>query len=116
MYEHGSQSEARNRALLLQVGKGGRVLTGKRLSGDGIHDILETMGDKLGATIRPHGLRHAAITAALDDTNGNVREVRDFSGHAGIEVLMKYDDNRKDKGGEVASKVIRRVARLFGEA
>ena len=102
--------------LFLQVGKGGRVLTGNCLSGDGIHDILQTFGDKLGAAIRPHGLRHAAITAALDETNGNVREVRDFSGHAGVEVLMKYDDNRNDKGGEVASKVIRRVARLFGEA
>lgn len=101
--------------MFLQAGKGGRILAGKRLSGDGIHDILETMGDALGAAIRPHGLRHAAITAALEETNGNVREVRDFSGHAGVEVVMKYDDNRKDKGGEVASKVLRRVAGLFAE-
>ena len=26
---------------------------------------------------------------------------------------MRYDDNRKDIGGEVASKVIRRLAKLF---
>jgi len=65
--------------------------------------------------IRPHGLRHAAITAALDETNGNVRAAREFSGHASVEVLMKYDDNRKDVGGEVASKVIRRLANLFDE-
>ena len=74
---------------------------------------LETMGAKLGGIIRPHGLRHAAITAALDETNGNVRAAREFSGHASIEVLMRYDDNRKDVGGEVASKVIRRLAKLF---
>ncbi len=102
--------------LFLQLGKGGRVLSGRRLSGDGVHKILETMGAKLGGIIRPHGLRHAAITAALDETNGNVRAAREFSGHASIEVLMRYDDNRKDVGGEVASKVIRRLAKLFGDA
>ena len=102
--------------LFLQVGKGGGVLAGRRLSGDGIHKILQTMGAKLGGVIRPHGLRHAAITAALDETNGNVRAAREFSGHASVEVLMRYDDNRKDVGGEVASKVIRRLAKLFEDA
>jgi len=66
--------------------------------------------------IRPHGLRHAAITAALDEINGNVRAAREFSGHASVEVLLRYDDNRKDVGGEVASKVIRRIAKLFEDA
>ena len=98
--------------LFLQLGKGGRVLASRRLSGDGVHKILETMGAKLGGIIRPHGLRHAAITAALDETNGNVRAAREFSGHASIEVLMRYDDNRKDVGGEVASKVIRSLAQV----
>ena len=102
--------------LFLQVGKGGGVLSGRRLSGDGVHKVLQAMGTKLGAVIRPHGLRHAAITAALDETNGNVRAAREFSGHASVEVLMRYDDNRKDVGGEVASKVIRRLARLFEDA
>ena len=39
-------------------------------------------------------MRHAAITAALDETNGNVCAAREFSGHASIEMLMRYD-NRK---------------------
>jgi integrase/recombinase XerC len=99
--------------LFVQLAKGARVLAGRRLSGDGVHKVLQTMGAKVGSVIRPHGLRHAAITAALDETNGNVRAAREFSGHASIEVLMRYDDNRKDVGGEVASKVIRRVAKLF---
>jgi integrase/recombinase XerC len=73
------------------------------------------MGAKLGAVIRPHGLRHAAITAALDETNGNVRAAREFSGHASIEVLLLYDDNRKDMGGDVARRVVRRVAELFDD-
>lgn len=99
--------------LFLQVCKGGGVLAGRRLSGDGVHKVLQEMGAKLGAVIRPHGLRHAAITAALDETNGNVRAAREFSGHASVEVLMIYDDNRKDVGGEVASKVVRRISKFF---
>ena len=91
------------------------MLAGRRLAGDGVHKVLQAMGTKLGTVIRPHGLRHAAITAALDEINGNVRAAREFSGHASVEVLMKYDDNRKDVGGEVASKVIRRLANLFDE-
>jgi integrase/recombinase XerC len=101
--------------LFLQMGKGGRVLAGRRLAGDGVHKVLQAMGAKLGTVIRPHGLRHAAITAALDETNGNVRAAREFSGHASIEVLLRYDDNRRDMGGEVASRVIRRVAELFND-
>lgn len=101
--------------LFLQFGKDGRVLAGRRLAGDGVYRLLQAMGTRLGTVIRPHGLRHAAITAALDETNGNVRAAREFSGHASVEVLMKYDDNRKDVGGEVASKVIRRLANLFDE-
>jgi len=103
-------------ALFLQVGKGGGVLAGRRLSGDGIHKLLQTMGAKLGSVIRPHGLRHAAITAALDESNGNVRAVREFSGHASMETVLIYDDNRKDVGGEVASKVVRRLSKLFEDA
>ena len=68
------------------------------------------MGARLGAIIRPHGLRHAAITSALDETDGNVRAAREFSGHASIKALMRFDDNRKDIGGEVAGKVVRRLA------
>lgn len=101
--------------LFLQLGKGGHVLAGRRLAGDGVHKVLQAMGTKLGTVIRPHGLRHAAITAALDETDGNVRAARDFSGHASVETLLRYDDNRKDVGGEVAGKVIRRIAKLFND-
>ena len=50
--------------------------------------------------VRPHGLRHAAITEALELTNGNVRAVVKFSRHRSISVVMKYDDARDDIGGK----------------
>ena len=101
--------------LFVRVGKGGRVLERSRLSGDGVHYILKTIGARLGFKLWPHGLRHAGITAALDATNGDVRAVREFSGHASIETVLRYDDNRRDLGGEVASKVMQRLAAVLAE-
>jgi integrase/recombinase XerC len=63
------------------------------------------LGDEAGATVRPHGLRHLAITRALDAFNGDVRKVAQFSRHKDIRVLTAYDDNRRDAGGEVAAAV-----------
>lgn len=36
------------------------------------------------------------MTAALDATQGDVRQVQKFSRHANLDVLMIYDDNRQD--------------------
>lgn len=41
------------------------------------------MGD-----VRPHGLRHAAVTEAFDRTRGNVRAVQRFSRHRDLSVLQ----------------------------
>jgi integrase/recombinase XerC len=75
-----------------------RAGSGKgRLTGGAIWKWTWSLG--LG---RPHGVRHTAITDALDKTGGNLRMVQRFSRHRDLKTLMKYDDNRKDFGGEVA--------------
>jgi integrase/recombinase XerC len=71
-----------------------------RLSDTSIYRMIRGYG--LG---RPHGLRHSAITAALEATNGNIAEVMKFSRHKDPKVLMKYDDNRKDVAGDIAGKI-----------
>jgi len=38
-------------------------------------------------------------------TGGNVRAVQRFSRHRDVRVLERYDDNRRDLGGEVAKQV-----------
>jgi integrase/recombinase XerC len=58
-----------------------------------------------GAKVRPHGIRHTAITAALDTTRGDVRRVRAFSRHANVQTLLVYDDARNDHVGTVAASV-----------
>lgn len=78
-----------------------------RLTGTSIGRIVSAAGIRAGLSrrVRAHGLRHAAITAALDALNGDVRAVQRFSRHASIETLMRYDDARRDDAGAVAAVV-----------
>lgn len=82
-----------------RAGKGGR------LTGRSVARIVAELGQAVDLEVRPHGLRHAAITDALDLTNGNARAVQRFSRHAKLDTLLRYDDNRRDLGGEVAQLV-----------
>jgi integrase/recombinase XerC len=76
-----------------------------RLTGEGVRRILGAIAERAGVSnVRPHGLRHAAITAALD-AGRDVREVLRFSRHKDPRTLMHYDDSRRDHAGEVASVV-----------
>jgi integrase/recombinase XerC len=74
-----------------------------RLTGNGIYQRVRHLAKKanLEHPARPHGLRHTAITTALDATR-DPRVVQRFSRHKKIETVMKYDDNRADLGGAVA--------------
>ena len=86
--------------------EGSRAGKGRRLTGRSHHRIVKALGEAAGlGAVRPHGLRHAAITEALDATNGNVRAVQRFSRHRDLRVLNTYDDNRQDLAGEVARLV-----------
>ena len=77
-----------------------------RLDGRSVHRIIGEIGVRAGAgRVRPHGLRHSAVTAVLDATNGNVREARAFSRHAKLETVAIYDDARIDTGGELSTKL-----------
>lgn len=80
-----------------------RAGKGERLTGRGLAYVVKLAGEAAGVVVRPHGLRHAAITAALDATGGDLRAVQRFSRHRDPRTLMKYDDNRTDLGGKVAA-------------
>lgn len=86
-----------------------RAGKGSRLTGRSVARIVAAWGKSLGLNLRPHGLRHSAITEALDATGGNVRAVQRFSRHKKLETLLRYDDNRLDIGGDVARLVAGRV-------
>lgn len=82
-----------------------RARKGGRLTGRSVHRLLRDLGDEIGIVVRPHGLRHAAITEALDATGGDVRAVQKFSRHRDVRVLTIYDDTRQDLAGRVARLV-----------
>jgi integrase/recombinase XerC len=82
-----------------------RARKGGRLTGRSVARVLSALGQAVGIRVRPHGLRHAAITEALDLTRGDVRAVQKFSRHRDLRTLTVYDDNRRDLGGGVAKLV-----------
>lgn len=73
---------------------------GKGLTGTSIDRICKKYG--LGHV---HGLRHLAITEALEVTNGNIAEVMKFSRHGDPKTVMIYDDNRKNVSGTISAKL-----------
>ena len=77
---------------------------GNGLTSSAIYYIVRKWGQKAGLKTRPHGIRHAAITEALDRTK-DPRAVQRFSRHADLSTVMKYDDNRDDLAGKVAAEV-----------
>jgi integrase/recombinase XerC len=76
---------------------------GRRLTGHGLYRVIRSLGDLAGVRARPHGLRHASITAALDTSNGDVRAAQAHARHANPQTTMRYDDNRQDLAGRVAA-------------
>jgi integrase/recombinase XerC len=97
-------------ALDLGAGRAGRRGRTRaplaRLSGEAVAKRLRTLADRAGVSdpVRPHGLRHTAITALLDSGAG-VREAQRFSRHADPRTLLRYDDNRSDIAGAMARTV-----------
>lgn len=76
-----------------------------RLSGEAVRLIVRRLGVGAGVPARPHGLRHSAITEALARTNGNVSAVQGFARHRDPRVTIRYNDNRDDEAGRIASLI-----------
>jgi integrase/recombinase XerC len=82
---------------------------GRRLTGQGLYHVVRSLGDAAGLRARPHGLRHASITAALDTSNV-VRAAQAHARHASPQTTMRYDDNRPDLAGRVATALAQALA------
>jgi len=82
-----------------------RAGLGERLTGRSVARIVAEVAVRAGiGHVRPHGLRHAAVTAALD-AGLDLRKVQRFSRHKDLRTLTLYDDNRSDLAGDVAAVV-----------
>jgi integrase/recombinase XerC len=78
-----------------------------RLTGHGLYMILRDWSTraKLSKIVRPHGVRHTAITKVLDISNGNLREGQAFARHRNANTTTRYDDARKDGAGKSAATI-----------
>lgn len=81
------------------------VDTKRRMTGSGLYALIGDLGRRAGITARPHGIRHSAITAVLDATNGDMRKAQAFGRHASASTTVAYDDNRQDLSG-AASRLL----------
>jgi integrase/recombinase XerC len=92
-------------ALFVRVDRGSGDDPG-RLTGEAVRQLVAQIGAKAGLSRvpRPHGLRHQAITSALD-SGRDVREVRKFSRHAKLDTVLVYDDARRDVAGEICQTI-----------
>jgi integrase/recombinase XerC len=81
---------------------------GKRLTPHGVQKILRVLSGRIGTLVRPHGLRHTAITTAIDAAAANglsIDLVRQFSRHKSIGTLLIYRDVHENKQGQLAEYV-----------
>lgn len=81
----------------------------RRLDGRSVARLVGDLGARVGIVARPHGLRHASVTAALEVTHGDLRAVARFSRHRDVRTVLIYDDERSDVAGEVARLVAART-------
>jgi len=91
--------------LFTNVDRAGK---GCRLTGTSLYRTVRRLGEQVGLKVRPHGLRHTAITEAckLAQAKGmGLEEVLDFSRHRDVKVLMVYRDRERNVQGQLATLV-----------
>ena len=80
-----------------------RAKKGDRLSGAAVYYVVRKLGKRIGINTRPHGLRHSAITACVDQFP--LTDVQKFSRHKKIETVAVYADNKEGVQSKIADFV-----------
>lgn len=79
------------------------------LSPRAIRAMVSDLSAGLGFHAWPHGLRHSAITDALD-AGFDLRTVHRFGRwRGGLDIVISYDDNRRELGASVAAALSRGI-------
>lgn len=75
-----------------------------------VNNVIGRLGKAAGMAdkLRPHGLRHAAITL-LFDRKATVAEVMAFSRHSKPETVMRYHDSLSDRAADMARIVAKQL-------
>ena len=79
-----------------------------RLVTRGVYRVIRDLGAAAGVHVRPHGIRHTAITQAIDlaaKQGLSIDVVRHFSRHRSLTTLMVYRDELDNKQRDIATWV-----------
>jgi integrase/recombinase XerC len=70
---------------------------GHRLDGSSIYRLVRKFSESAGidTVVSPHQVRHSAITAYLDASEGNIRGAQGLSRLTNLSILSRYEDNRQ---------------------
>jgi len=83
-------------------------IQGNRLSATSLYRIIRDLGTQTGQKVRPHGLRHTAISEAVRKAQAvgmDVTKVLQFSRHKDLKTLQVYIDQVEDAQGKIAELV-----------
>lgn len=83
-------------------------IQGNRLSGTSVYRIIRDLGTQTGQKVRPHGLRHTAISEAVRKVQAvgmDVTKVLQFSRHKDLKTLQVYIDQVENAQGKIAELV-----------
>ncbi len=83
-------------------------IQGKRLSATSLYRTIRDLGTQTGQKVRPHGLRHTAISEAVRKVQAvgmDVTKVLQFSRHKDLKTLQVYIDSVEDVQGKIAELV-----------
>jgi integrase/recombinase XerC len=90
-----------------------------RLVTRGAYRIMRNLGARIGIHLHPHMLRHSAITQAVEQSVAlglSLDQVRDFSRHKSLNVLLTYRDRLTNQQSTLARAVARTTAAPLGSA
>jgi integrase/recombinase XerC len=75
-----------------------------RLTGEAVRLVVRELARRAGVAgpVRPHGLRHLAVTEVLDRNGGDIRAAQEFARHSDPKTTMRCDRNRRDLAGQMA--------------
>lgn len=79
-----------------------------KLTGTGVYCVVRDLGKRIGKAVRPHGLRHTAITEACKAAQAHgigLEEVMDFSRHKNVKTLMVYRDRERNVQGQLSALI-----------
>ncbi|HEU5117632.1 MAG TPA: tyrosine-type recombinase/integrase, partial [Isosphaeraceae bacterium] len=76
----------------------------QRLTADGLHHVLSTLGRRAGLkrSLWPHAIRHASISRLAEATGGDMPRIQKFSRHSRIETVAKYVDAQREAARDLA--------------